>query len=276
MSSFTTHEITQYGEEIYVAFQNKGGVMKPRTRRKTGVIGNTYRFPKISLAGSAMQKTRNGKVPLMDILRDKVEVTLADWYGADMIDSLDELKTNVDQRGVTVDAIAMSLARKEDDLCTAAMAANTNSGRDNTATTDNFTTDAVPRQIMEGFGNAEAFNGGKMHALVNWGCWNDLLGLNSFINSDYGGDTALTSEGQRPKLYFGFDYSPFSRLPAYDADENYNLFWHHDTVGVAVGQEIVSSVDRLPEYDAWFMMGKLSQGATVIDSNGVVKRRYAM
>ena len=264
--------IQQFESELFIAFQNAGGVMRGRLRRKAGVIGTQTKFPKIGLAPTATQKTRNGKVPLMEIVRERVTCDLEDYYGADMIDALDELKTNVDEKSAVQSAISMSLARTEDDIATAALATTTNSFN-NTATTDSWTTDVVPRQILEEFGRNEAM-GGEMHALITWSAWADILGLDTFINSDYGGDTAMTSEGQRPKMWFGLHYAPFSRLPTYDADEKYNLFFNKMSAAVAVGQEITSEVTRLPDYDSTFMMGKMRMGAKLIESIGCIKRRY--
>lgn len=90
--------IQQFEAELFEAFQNQGGAMRSRLRRKTGVVGTRTHFPKIGLAPAAQPKTRNGKVPLLDIVRDRVQCDLTDYYGADMIDSLDELKTNVDEK----------------------------------------------------------------------------------------------------------------------------------------------------------------------------------
>ncbi len=101
------------------------------------------------------------------------------------------------------------------------------------------------------------------------------MSLNSFINSQYGGDTSLTSEGQAPKMYFGFAYTPFSRVPAHSSGSKYNVWWNKNCVGVAVGSEVKMSVERLPEFDADQIMGKLSQGACLIDETGVIKRRYS-
>ena len=99
------HFVTQFEAELYESFQNKGGVMRPRLRRKNATSANLVKFTKIGLAPEAMPKSRNGKVPLMEILRDRVDCSLPDYYGADMIDDLDELRTNVEERGAVSRAI---------------------------------------------------------------------------------------------------------------------------------------------------------------------------
>ena len=265
--------IQQFEAELFEAFQNQGGAMRSRLRRKTGVVGTRTHFPKIGLAPAAQPKTRNGKVPLLDIVRDRVQCDLADYYGADMIDSLDELKTNVDEKSAVQRAISMSLARTEDDIALAALATTTNPAN-RLGADDSWASDAVPRSVLETFGNNEAIAGGQMHALITWKAWNDALALNTFIHADYGGDPQLTVEGQRPKMWFGFAYAPFSRLPTHSSGSKLNLWWNASAAAVAVAQEITSEVTRLPDYDATFMMGKMRMGACLIESIGVIARRY--
>jgi hypothetical protein len=274
MSQFSQQFIQQFEQEMFVAFQNKGGVMKPRSRRKTGIIGDRTNFPKIALAGVAQPKTPGGKVPTLDILRDRIPCTLTDFYGADFIDVLDEQKTNVEQRQPTVNAITMSLARSEDDIAANALVSGTNA-LDSLAGNDAFSSDAIPRLILEQFGSAEAFAAGSMYALITWRAWNDLLGLPTFANADWGGDTMLSTDGQRTKKYYGFEYAPWSRLPRHSSGVPLNCWWHKDVLGVAVGQEIKTDVNWLPDYDSWFISGKMAQGAALIEQLGVIKRRYS-
>jgi hypothetical protein len=274
MSNFDAQFITQFESEMFVAFGNAGSNFRNVCRRRTGITGSEVKFPKIALAGTAQGKTKNGKVPTMDISRDRVTCTLADFYGADWIDSLDELKTNVEQRQPTVKLITESLGRKEDDITTTALVSGTNSA-DSLGSNDTWTNDTVPRGVLEYFGGADIFAAGKMHARVTWKTWAALVGIDSFVNADYGGDTQMTSDGQRAKMYFGFDYAPFSRLPSHSSGNPLNVWWHHDVLGQAVGAEITSSVKWHDDHDAWFIMGKMSMGAVLIEQLGVVKRRYA-
>jgi hypothetical protein len=271
--SITTHFTEEFTQELYVAFQNKGGVMRPRTRRKSGVIGSRVHFPKIATAPVAQPKTRRGKVPTMDIVRSRVQCDLTDYYASDFIDDLDQLKTNVEEKTALQNAIVMSLARSEDDVAKAQLATS-NNANNSLGANDTWTTDATPRQILEQFGAADAMEAGMMHALVTWRTWNDLLSLNSFINSDFGGDPMLTSEGQRSKMYFGFAYAPWSRLPIHSSTFPINMWFNSRCIGVAVGKEISPSSTWNDEYDAWYVKGKMSLGACLIDATGVILRRY--
>lgn len=272
-NEITKHFTEQFNSELYVAFQNEGSVMRARSRRKTGVIGYRTHFPKIGLASTALPKTRAGKVPLQDIARDRVFCDLQDFYGATTIDKLDELKTNVEEKSAVQQALVMSLARSEDDIATAELATSTNPANV-LGSSDSWSSDAVHRQMLATFGRNEAFEGGTMHALVSWAAWADLLALNTFINSQFGGDTDLPVEGVKPKVFFGFAYAPFSRLPL-SGVLPINMWWNPKTIGTAVGQEIEPSTDWLPESHNWLIKATMSQGAKILDSTGIVLRRYS-
>jgi hypothetical protein len=267
--------IKQYESELYEEFQAMGNAMRSRVRVKT-ITGISTRFPKFGMAPKAMPKTRKGKVPLLEILSDTVEVSVVDYYGADMIDSLDKLKTNVDEKAATQRQIVQSLGRTFD-IETLKAARSGSNANDATGADDSFSSDAIPRLMLEKFGQAEAMSGGDNHAIITWKAWADLLQLASFVSADYGGDTQLTSEGQRPKMYYGFHYAPYSLLTNTElltSSKPTNIWFHKNVLAVAINKEITASVDPLPEYDADFIMGKMSLGAVLLDSTGVVKRRY--
>jgi hypothetical protein len=268
----TTLFTEEFNAELFVAFQNKGGMYRNKVRRKTGVIGYKSHFPKLGLGGTAQGKTRHGLVPTQDILRDRIAVTLDDKYAADFIDSLDELKTNVAERGAIQDALVMSLARTEDDYASTAILTSTNSSNNLTAN-ETFSSDATFRLMQEVFGAAETMEEGSCYAVISWGAYSDLCALQSFIHANYGGNPAATSQHQVSKRYFGFDVSPYSRMPQTTAKAA-NHWFNTRCVGVAVGAEITPTTDWVPERDAWLVKAKLSMGAALIDSAGVVIRQY--
>jgi hypothetical protein len=271
----SVHFIQQFESEVYEAFQNKGGIFQPRVRVKQ-IMAEKTNFPKIGISPEAQPKSRKGKVPLMDILRDRQECSVSDWYSADMIDQLDELKTNVNEKEAMKAQIVHSMRRKWDSIAQVALQSTTNANN-NTATDDSWSSDDIPRLVMEQFGNAEAMADGENYALISWKAWADALELNSFINSQYGGDTRLTSDGMLPKMWFGFHYAPYSRLTR-DAATNtkpFNIWWHKNVVGVAENKAVTVTSEYLPEYDATFIMAKMSLGSVLLDITGAIKRRYA-
>ncbi|BDG74072.1 hypothetical protein [Roseomonas fluvialis] len=55
------HFTTQFEAELFEAFQNKGGVMRPRLRRKTASNSSEVKFPKIGRAPEAMPQSATAR-----------------------------------------------------------------------------------------------------------------------------------------------------------------------------------------------------------------------
>jgi hypothetical protein len=265
--------VEEFNQELFVAFQNKGGVYRGKMRRKTGVIGLKTHFPKFGLGGAAQGKTRHGDVPTMNILRDRVSCTLEDRYGADYIDKLDELKTNTDEKSAVQSAITMSLARAEDDFAIAALMASANAGNNLTAN-DTFTSDAQYRQMQQVFGDAETMEEGACHSIISWKAYSDLCAVQSFIYSLYGGNPQATNSHQVTKRYFGFNVEPYSRIGK-SGGKSVSAWFHANCLGLAVGQEISVSTDWVPQKQAWLITGSMSLGSVLIEDLGVVLRQYS-
>lgn len=118
-NSIDTAFIKQFESEVHMAYQRMGSKLK-NTIRNNNVSGNIARFQKIG-TGSASTKSRNGSVTPMELAHTTVEVTMADFYAAEYIDKLDELKTNIDERQAVATSAAAALGRKTDEIIYAAM-----------------------------------------------------------------------------------------------------------------------------------------------------------
>jgi hypothetical protein len=75
---------------------------------------------------TASTKTRNGNVTAMELVHTTVEATMADFYAAEYIDKLDELKVNIDERQAVAKSAAAALGRKTDEILYTAMDAGAN------------------------------------------------------------------------------------------------------------------------------------------------------
>src|SRR3546814_21149017 len=96
------------------AYQRRGSKRRNTLRQKNNVQGPSTTFQKVG-KGAASTKARHGKVPVMNVDHEPVEVQLADYYAGDWVDRLDELKTNIDERMVIANAGAYALGRKTDE-----------------------------------------------------------------------------------------------------------------------------------------------------------------
>lgn len=67
---------------------------------------------------SASTKARHAEVVAMNSVHSNVTATLSDFYAADYVDKLDELKVNIDERNIVAQNAAYALGRKTDSIIT--------------------------------------------------------------------------------------------------------------------------------------------------------------
>ena len=112
--------VKQFEADVHLAYQQMGTKLRSTIRSKSGVVGQSTTFQTIG-RGTASTKSRHGLVPVMNLKHQPVECVLQDYYAGDWVDSLDELKTNIDERRVVASAGAYALGRKTDELIISAM-----------------------------------------------------------------------------------------------------------------------------------------------------------
>ena len=258
----------QFEREVHHAYQRMGSKLRNTVRSKGSVQGASTVFQKVG-KGTASTKARHGKVPVMNVDHSTVECTLADYYAGDWVDRLDELKTNVDERGVVANAGAYALGRKTDELVTAALDAST------TYAGDAGATGLTKVKVLAGFealGAAEVPDDGQRYAIVGWKQWSDLLGIDEFANADYVGKDDLPWKGTQAKHWLGTLWMPHAGLPV--ASSVRRCFWYHKTaVGHASGADVKTDISWHGDRAAHFINNMMSQGASLIDPTGVVVMR---
>jgi Phage capsid protein len=265
--------IKQFEAEIHVAYQRMGSKLGNCTRKKT-VKGSSTTFQKVG-KGTAGQKTRHGNVPTMSIDHTPVEVTLADYYAADYIDKLDELKIQHDERNVVSTAIAGALGRKVDDLLITALETTTNSVASGAAGLATSASRTKVETVFEYFGNQDVPDDGERYFPVSPAGWLDLMTQDAFARMEYvGPDNLPFKGGMVAKTWLTFKFFQHSGLNKTSATRVSPVF-HRSAIGHAVGQEVTGArFDWVPEKQAHLGVASLSMGAGLIDVTGTYKVSY--
>ncbi len=260
--------IKQYEADVHIAYQRMGAKLRNMVRTKTAVTGAATVFQKAG-TGVAATKSRHGMVPVMNVEHTPVECTLADYYAGDWSDKLDELKTNIDERKVLVDAGAYALGRKTDEMIlTAASSATTNVVGD-------YSTGLTKTLIMSAFellNAADVPDDGQRFGIVGPHQWNELMNINEFASSDYAGSAFPWLKGTESRKWMGITWLMHSEKDVTLATANKDCFlWHKTAIGHAIGSEVQADITWHGDRAAWFINNMMSQGACLIDGNGVVK-----
>ena len=256
--------IAQYLAEVHEAYQQKGSKLRNAVRLKTGIVGATATFQKAG-KGVAGKKTRHGNVPLMNADHSTVTATLEDWYGADYVDKLDELKTNIDERMVVANAGAYALGRKIDDLIITVL--DSGAGTTDTAATAGLTKARI-LSAFEALNAADAPDDGDRYCLVGAHQWNEMLNLTEFKSADFAGNKYPWLKGTEARMWLGITWLFHSGLPLSSGVRKCFLY-HRNSLGLAEGQGLKVFTDWVPEKAAHLVDHMISAGAVAIDGDGI-------
>jgi len=258
--------VKQFEADVHLAYQQMGTKLRSTIRSKSGVVGATTTFQKIG-KGTASTKSRHGIVPVMNLNHTPVECTLQDYYAGDWVDALDELKINVDERRVVASAGAYALGRKTDELIIAAMSQTTqNVGDYSTGLTKTLILSA-----LETLNTNDVPDDGRRFAVVGVHQWNELLGISEFSSADYVGSDLPFINGAEGKRWLGITWVLHNALPLSSSTHRDCFIYHASSVGHACGQEVKTDITWHGERAAHFISNSMSQGAVLIDNDGIVR-----
>ena len=260
-NTIDTAFIKQFETEVHMAYQRMGSKLRG-TVRTANVTGSTVRFQKIGTA-EATTKSRNGNVTPMDLAHTNVEATMADFYAAEYIDKLDELKININERQAVAQSAAAALGRKTDSILITAM----DSGANSTQIHD--TSSAVEKadllSVFETFGSANIPEDGQRYIAMHPKGFADLFLITEFASSDFVGEQNLPyAGGMTMKEFLGFKIFSTSAVTA-----GKSMCYHTSAVGLGINSDVQTEVNYVAEKASHLATSMMSMGATVIDDNGV-------
>ena len=253
--------IKQFETDVHLAYQRMGSKLR-NTVRSTNVSASVARFQKIG-AGAASTKSRNGNVTAMELVHTNVEATMADYYAAEYIDKLDELKININERQAVAESAAAALGRKTDELITTAMDAGANSTAIADATGALVKADLLT--LFETFGTADIPEDGQRYLAMSPAGFADLFNINEFASSDYVGPQNLPfAGGMTMKEFLGFKIFSTSAVAG-----GKNFAYHTTAVGIGINSDVQTEVNYVPQKVAHLATSMMSMGSVAIDANGI-------
>ncbi len=260
-NTITNAFIKQLETEDHMAYQRMGSKLR-NTIRSTNVSGSTARFQKIG-TGSASTKSRNGNVTPMELAHTNVEVSMSDFYAAEYIDKLDELKTNINERQAVTQSSAAALGRKTDEIIVAAMDAGANSTQIHDTGSALGKADLLT--VFETFGAADIPEDGQRYLVMSPKGFADLYNINEFASSDFVGDQNLPfAGGITMKEFLGFKIFSTNAVSG-----GKNFAYHTTAIGIGVNSDVSTEINYVAEKVAHLSTSMMSMGAVAIDDNGI-------
>ena len=261
--------IKQFEAEVHMAYQRMGSKLKNMVRNVSNVKGSTVQFQKVA-KGSASTKARHAEVVAMNSVHSNVTATLDDFFAADYVDKLDELKVNIDERNIVAQNAAYALGRKTDSIVTDTFDAGA------TAVAHNANSDSAngmslikAKKMFETFQDNDVPDDGQRYWVVGGNQWSDLLSIDQFSRAEYIGEADLPFKGGlTAKRWISFMWMAFSGLSKDGSADRFTLAWHKSSMGLGVGSDVRTEVNYIPEKVAHLTTSYMSMGAVLIDTDG--------
>ena len=264
--------VTEFDSMVKHAYANMG-LLKNAVTLRNNVVGDTYKFRRMG-KGLANQKASSADVVAMGVGHEFKTATLANWNAPEFTDIFDAQDVNFDEKQELASTIAGALGRRCDQLVIDAMDASTPLTTPVAAGGTNLTIAKVNSAQVElrdqGVPNTELF------AVIEAGGLGGLLADEKATSSDYQAVKALVS-GEINTLV-GFQFIILETRAEGGLTEAANIvdswFFQRPSVGLAVGIDMKTEINYVPEKTSWLTNGMLKAGSVVRDEGGLVKVQY--
>lgn len=281
--------VTMFGDEITHASQTKASKIQNAVRTVRGVIGSTYKFPVLGKSGVVKNKVAHQDIEAMSAIDasnpagsatyvgattdtasiSNVSASIDTYSTAEYVDDFDSLKTNVDLRSAYAESIAAAMNRAYDNAIITAL---------DTSVTDltlasETTGDTLNKAKLLELGKAFNDNGvpeNDRFILASPEAYNDILGASDLVGNADGPLSQSIVTGMIPNV-LGFNIIMSTGLSAGSASDKKCYAFHKDAVGMAVGKDITTMVNYVPQKLATLIAAEFSAGSIVIDPLAVAK-----
>ena len=265
----STNFITSFDAQVKKNYQ-QDSKLRGTVRVKTGVKGSTHRFPKIGKGVATPRVPQTDVVP-MGIAHSYADASLTDWNAADYSDVYDLAALSFDEKQELVGTSTMAIGRRLDQLILDALSASTNAtqvdqnvGGTNTGLNlakflrakrllddagvpaDNRTLVCSARAIEQALGETE----------INSRDYNALMPLLTGELSKYANFNIIFIESRTEG---GLSVATNVRN---------NFAYHKDAVGLAIGIDITTDINWIPEKTSTLINSMFKAGAVTIDTDG--------
>ena len=261
--------------EVHQAYQG-AAVLRGAGRTRTGVTGDTVKFPKVG-KGTATVRVPQTDVTPINAAFSQVSVSMQDFVAAEYSDIFNQQKVNFDERQELAQVVGNAIGRREDQIIIDAL---------NAASAGSSVAKTV---VTSGSAAASNLNVGKIlaakkaldaknvpptdrHFVIHANNLAGLLGDERAISSDFQTVQALVSGSVNSMLGFQFHIvgdRDEGGLPLATADRTCFAF-HRSALGVGVGIAPKTEINYIPEKTSFLVTAMLSMGSGVIDTDGLV------
>jgi len=273
MATISPVFVTLFHSEVKHAYQAQM-MLRSAVRTKSATGAETVKFPKLGKGVASPRTAPSSDVVPMGLAYTPATVSMLDWNASEYSDIFNQAKINFEDRSELVKAISGAMGRRYDQLIVNALVAATPTHQisNDIGGTD---TDLNLAKLIEAKRKMDAANvppSGR-HFLGHTNGQASLLNTTQITSSDYAVVKALVRGEVNSFLGFQFhwmgDYEE-GGLPK-STNSRTNFAWHEDSVGMAIGIDIRTTIDWIPTKRSWLVSSDFSGNAVVIDVDGVAE-----
>ena len=267
----STAFVDLFDSEVKQAYQAES-VLRGTMRTRTGVAGNTVKFPTIGKGVATLRVPQTDVTPL-NVTYGQVTATMEDYIAAEYSDIFQQSHINFDERSELVQVVSKSIARRMDQIMIDALNAATGT----TAVATGIGGSTTNMNIEKLRATAKAMNQNNVpsegrHLLMHASQLDALLGETEITSQDFASVKALV-QGEI-NTFMGFKI-----LTVGDRDEGglpkpstrTCFAWHKDAMGYAESMAQKTEVNYVPEKTSFLVSSMFSAGSVSIDGAGIVK-----
>jgi len=280
--------VKQFNANISLLSQQRGSKLRNAVLLKTGVVGEDTFLDQLKKTAAKVKTVRNADVEYVNSEFDRRKVSMIDIYWADLIDKEDKLKMLADPTSAYVQSATYALGRAIDDEVITRAFGTAYYGKTGTSTVtfglarDGSTATSIAaggagltlakllsaKEILD---NLDVDEDEPRFIAVTGTQLKNLLNTTEVKSSDYNTVKALV-QGQID-TFCGFKFIKISiSLLDKVASDRYVIAWAQTGLGLAIGADISTQIDRLPvKHYSTQVYASMSVGATRMDEDRVVR-----
>tara|TARA_R100000278_G_scaffold34461_3_gene30979 strand:- start:7696 stop:8547 length:852 start_codon:yes stop_codon:yes gene_type:complete len=261
--------------EVHQAYQG-AAQLRGAARMRTGVVGDTVKFPKVGKGQASVRSPQTDVVPINGEF-SQVSVSLTDYIAAEYSDVFNQAKVNFDERQELAQLVGNAIGRREDQIIIDALNSASAGGTvaktvvtSGSATSSNLNVGKIieAKKLLDA-ANVPATD---RHFVIHANNLAGLLGDERAVSSDFQTIQALVS-GQVGTM-MGFTFHVIGDrdeggLPKSSNDRT-GFAFHKSALGCAVGIAPKTEINYIPEKTSFLITAMLSMGAGAIDTNGII------
>ncbi len=267
----TTAFVTLFESEVKQAYQSEA-LLRGTMRTRTGVQGNTVKFPKIG-KGVATARINQTDVTPLNVTYSTVQAQMSDFIAAEYSDIFLQTHINFDERRELVEVVSKAIARRMDQICIDALdAASSPSTVATTVGGSGSNMNVAKLRAAAKALNEKNVPSENRYVLMHASQLDSLLSETEVTSSDFAAVKSLV-QGE-VNTFLGFTFITMG-----DRDEGgvpkpstrTCFAWHQDSMGYAESMAQKSEVNYIPEKTSFLVSSMFSAGAVAIDDDGIVK-----